>query len=381
MDLPGFVAECEIGTGASAHVYKARRQNDGKTYAVKVIETKNLNHEDLRDALNEIRLMASFESPFIETFYEAKVVGTKIYLVTEFAQFGDLDSLISKRKETKKKFLEEDIWRCLIQIIQGLHVIHEAGVIHRDLKSANILICAPDLVKIGDLGISTVVKTKGLATTQLGTPYYIAPEIWKKMPYDEKCDIWSLGVLAYEMMTFNYPFTGADNKAIKNKACYGMMNPIKQGCYSDELVEFIRTLLQIDPADRPNTLQLLNSQSIRLRTDSVNSMLVDEATYESSLIGTIEPSQKLQNIKLPPPNYSHKEMIKPLNQRMQKSESSRNAYELAATREMNENEVKHKNVKAPSFRQNPLSHRGNKGDKMQMKRFAVIDTRLKRALF
>ena len=381
--LPGFKIQQEIGTGASSHVYKAIRNSDGLTYAVKVIETRDLPKNELKDALNEIRLMASFESPFIETFYEAKIVGTKLFIVTEFAQYGDLDTLIRKRKAMKKKFLEEDIWRFAIQIIQGLHVIHEAGVIHRDLKSANILICAPDLVKIADLGISTVVKTKGIATTQLGTPYYIAPEIWAQKPYDDKCDIWSLGVLLYEMMTFDFPFTGSDNKEIKNRAMYGMMNPLKGNCYSQELTSFVRSLLKTNPIDRPNTLQLINCQSVRLRAESFNhSLLLDEANYESSLLGTIEPCQNIQNIKLPPPNYAHKEMIKPLNQRMiQKSFSAAGSLELAATREMNAEKPKKqqkgnllKNMRTPYS----PSRISKSNEKLAMKRFAVIDTRLKK---
>ena len=381
--LPGFTIEREIGSGASSHVYKAIRKGDGRTYAVKIIETRDLPKDELRDALNEIRLMASFDSPFIETFYEAKVVGTKLCIVSEFAEYGDLDNLIRKRKSIKKKFLEEDIWRFAVQIIQGLHVIHEAGVIHRDLKSANILICGPDLCKIADLGISTVVKTKGLATTQLGTPYYIAPEIWANKPYDDKCDIWSLGVLLYEMMTFNFPFTGSDNKEIKNRAMYGMMNPIKTNCYSQELISFVRDLLKTNPIDRPNTLQLMNSQSIRLRAEAYNhSILVDEAKFESSLLGTIEPCQNIQNIQLPPANYSRKDHVKPLDQRIiKKSLSAGNPLELAGTREMNAAKPMRGNKLLPKKIIHSPSRASKSNDKLAMKRFAVIDTRLKKKIY
>lgn len=82
-------------------------------------------------------------------------------------------------------------------------VLHQNQIIHRDMKPMNVFVGDNDVVKVGDLGIAKKVKG-GLAHTQIGTPHYMPPEIWKNRPYSSACDLWSLGCLLYEMMTYRY---------------------------------------------------------------------------------------------------------------------------------------------------------------------------------
>lgn len=103
---------------------------------------------------------------------------------------------------------EKRIWFYMTQILIGLKVLHENKIIHRDIKSANLFLSEDGKnIKLGDLNIAKIVKND-LASTQIGTPYYLAPEIWNNEPYDFKCDIFSLGCVVYEMATLNYPFNG-----------------------------------------------------------------------------------------------------------------------------------------------------------------------------
>ena len=95
----------------------------------------------------------------------------------------------------------------------GLSGLHRTNILHRDVKAANFFITA-DRIKIGDMNVSSISKD-GMASTKIGTPYYTSPEIWQELPYSFKSDIWSLGCLLYEMVTFIHPFSGRDIAELK----------------------------------------------------------------------------------------------------------------------------------------------------------------------
>jgi len=116
----------------------------------------------------------------------------------EHADGGDLYEKIKKHKKNGTKFSEDEIWRIFIQIVKGLKTLHNHKVLHRDLKCANVFLNKNGDTKLGDLNVSKIAKM-GLVYTQTGTPYYASPEVWQDKPYDSKSDIWSLGVVLYEM--------------------------------------------------------------------------------------------------------------------------------------------------------------------------------------
>lgn len=335
MNLPGFIEERILGKGSYGKVYKAKRINDGQSYAVKVINLHQLNHREIEDSVNEIRLMASFTSPYIITFYQAFCDAKRLCIVTEYSRLGDLAHLIDRRKRQNRPIKENDIWRFLIQLLEGLKVLHNAGVVHRDIKSANVLMSAPDLIKIADLGISTVLHHyphyQQLAKTQIGTPLYLAPEIWKKRPYDHKCDIWSLGVFLYEMMTFNFPFLGRTDRELSQRICSGYYVPPRG--YSSDLISVLRRLLQVNPVNRPTVDDLLNLKCIKDRANLINSTIIpgyDEdiqsetvrkmiqpSPSDSCLLSTIKIPNNMRNMNLPRPMYGKRaNIVKPLEQRM-----------------------------------------------------------------
>lgn len=109
---------------------------------------------------------------------------------------------------------------------------------HRDIKSANILINKFGAVKLADFNVSKVVKCDGLLRTQTGTPYYASPEVWQDKPYNFKSDIWSLGCVLYEMASGRPPFKATDMKGLYKKVCAAAYPPLP-GRYSKEFREVI----------------------------------------------------------------------------------------------------------------------------------------------
>lgn len=157
----------------------------------------------------------------------------------ENADEGDLLKKITERKQMKVFFRESQVWRILIETVHGLKAMHDLDIMHRDIKSANIFLCCPkskkdslkpnpngkissseiscDMergqflyqAKLGDMNVSKVT-TKGMNSTQTGTPYYASPEVWRDESYSLQSDIWSLGCVIYEMLALKPPFSGSD---------------------------------------------------------------------------------------------------------------------------------------------------------------------------
>ena len=258
-------------------------------YAIKELNLGSMSAKERQDALNEVRVLASLDSNpnsiryllsnrrttqilkilipvlLVSRYYDAFLENDKLMIVTEFARGGDLSAKIKRNLDRKERIDEEVIWRYFIQICQGLQSLHASNVIHRDIKSANIYLLDAKHVAIGDFGISKVLKcSTAMATTQIGTPYYMAPEIWSNQRYNEKCDVWALGVLLYEMAALRHPFLGATERSLRDRVLRGQYEPLPP-CYSAPLRDMVRLLLAVDPRHRPCMDQVLACPAVASR--------------------------------------------------------------------------------------------------------------------
>ena len=155
------------------------------------------------------------------------------------------------------------MWSHFIQMADAIACLHDKNIIHRDIKTANSFLAEDGSVKIGDLNVSKRMKG-GLLRTQIGTPYYMSPEIWSNKPYDGSSDIWALGCLIYELCALRPPFVGDSFAQLKKGVMSGRYNPIPK-TYSAELSGLIARMIRVNQRERPTIKQLLELPEVKSR--------------------------------------------------------------------------------------------------------------------
>ena len=241
-----------------------KSKKDGKLYKIKSVLINESSEKEKELFFNELKLLAQLTHKNIISYKEAfyDKMTKSLNMVMEYADGGDLSMKIMLAKQKKIFFKEKIIWKIFIQILEGINYLHSKYIIHRDLKSSNIYLTKKDEVKIGGLNVGKNIKEIGLALTQIGTPYFTAPEIWNQMPYNYKCDIWSLGCILYEMTTLYVPFLGLNMEELYNNILNLKYKPIPK-IYSKDLSEIINLMLNKDPDNRPSAAELLNNKIIK----------------------------------------------------------------------------------------------------------------------
>ena len=275
-----------LGEGSFGRAYLCENISDNSQCVIKQIPLNDLDEDEKKDALNEVLILKKVNHSniikFLDVFKSSKPVNT-LNIVTEYADDGDLNQKIKKLQNKKSPFTEKEILNYLTQICLALNHIHKKKIIHRDLKSGNIFLTKSGLVKLGDFGISKGFKnTWEKAKTKVGTPYYLSPEIINDKPYDSKSDIWALGVLLYEMMTFKMPFNANSFAALSLKILRGIYQP-PPSYYSKELINLVKVCLNLEPKKRPSAETILKMEFIKKRICGY----LDEINFNENLSMTV----------------------------------------------------------------------------------------------
>lgn len=208
---------------------------------------------------NEISILKKINHPNIIKYYESLIQKNKLYLILEYAEDGDLRTVISKHKKASKTLEENVIFDYFYQIADSIEYIHEKKIIHRDIKPENIFI-SKGIIKLGDFGISKELSgTCELAKSGVGTPYYVSPEICRGELYDLKTDIWSLGCLLYELCSFQRPFVSKNINALMINITKNEPKPLDNTLYSNKLIALINIMMNKDPEKRPDIKKIKES--------------------------------------------------------------------------------------------------------------------------
>ena len=259
----------KIGEGAYSTVYTVRRIEDNQLYALKKVKIQNLSLKEKQNALNEVRILASVNSPFVISYKESFIdeVDQTLCIVMEYADEGDLFQKITLFKKLHTTFEENDAWKIIIQITIGLHDLHSYNILHRDLKSANVFLFRDGTAKLGDLNVSKITP-RGLGCTQTGTPYYASPEVWRDTPYNLKSDIWSLGCLCYEVLMLKTPFRAETMEGLYRKVMKGKYPEISKK-YSNKFDYIISNMLRLKPEERPTTEDILKIPEVLAKIEEL----------------------------------------------------------------------------------------------------------------
>ncbi|XP_058148588.1 serine/threonine-protein kinase Nek4 isoform X3 [Dasypus novemcinctus] len=145
----------------------------------------------------------------------------------------------------------------------GRQYLHEKHILHRDLKTQNVFLTRTNIIKVGDLGIARVLENHcDMASTLIGTPYYMSPELFSNKPYNYKSDVWALGCCVYEMATLKHAFNAKDMNSLVYRIIEGKLPPMPKD-YSPELAELIRAMLSKSPEERPSVRSILRQPYIK----------------------------------------------------------------------------------------------------------------------
>ena len=220
----------------------------------------NMSEDEKREAIQEGTILEKLDHSNIIKFREVyvdKINKQTLNIVMDYADGGDLQVRIKAQKG--KYFPESQILDWFTQICLAIKHIHDRKILHRDIKSQNIFLTKNGMVKLGDFGIAKCLNyTMDKAKTIVGTPYYLSPEIIHNKPYSFKSDIWSLGVLLYEMCALKVPFDAQNLPLLSLKIIKCSYNPLPPN-FSKDLRNLVNQMLCIDTNKRPHINEVLSN--------------------------------------------------------------------------------------------------------------------------
>ncbi|KZT28924.1 Pkinase-domain-containing protein [Neolentinus lepideus HHB14362 ss-1] len=240
----------EVGRGTYGSVHKGVHIPTGNVVALKIINLDTAD-DDVADIQREVALLTQLrDAPNITKYYGCYLDGPRVWIVMEYAQGGSVRTLM---KSFPDGTLEEKYIVIIIrEVLAGLGYLHKAGVIHRDIKAANTLVTAAGKVMICDFGVSALLPTtSSKRNTLVGTPYWMAPEVAQPVPnYDTKADIWSLGIMIYEMIKGSPPHSNMLAAQVLQLLPKAKPPRLIEGEGSKEMREFVASCLRELPTDR-----------------------------------------------------------------------------------------------------------------------------------
>ncbi|XP_022702960.1 serine/threonine-protein kinase NIM1-like, partial [Varroa jacobsoni] len=241
----------ELGSGNFAQVKAATHCLTKGKVAIKIIDKGKLDQKTHRMLTREISTMEALHHPNAIRLYEVVETLSKVYLVMEFAEGGEL----FKRISSKGAYPERDAKIIFTQICSAVDHMHKQNIVHRDLKAENVFLAGNLYVKVGDYGFSTTISFKEQLTTFCGSPPYAAPELFREEKYPGPyVDIWALGVMLYFIVSALMPFTAPTVSALRKLILEGQYEV--PSCVSSECQDLIQGILQMVPQNRLTLAQI-----------------------------------------------------------------------------------------------------------------------------
>ena len=252
--LGQYEVESAIGAGGMGHVYKARDTKLNRPVAIKILSDDLADASGRRRFQSEAQAASSLNHPHILTIYDVGELDDRQYLVTEFVDGGTLRNWCAAGKRTWREIVE-----LLVGVADGLATAHAAGIVHRDLKPENVLVTTSGYAKLADFGLAklsevrpdaaTAARTRTRAGTIVGTVAYMSPEQAEGRPLDARSDIFSFGVMLYELVDGKRPFSGPSDLVVLQAIAHAAPPPLGAHLPAG-LRDAVAKMLEKDPDDR-----------------------------------------------------------------------------------------------------------------------------------
>ncbi|KAG5283206.1 hypothetical protein AALO_G00039550 [Alosa alosa] len=240
-----------LGKGNFAVVKLARHKVTKTQVAIKIIDKTRLNSSNLEKIYREVQIMKLLNHPHIIKLYQVMETKDMLYIVTEYAKNGEMFDYLT----TNGRMSEEEARKKFWQILTAVDYCHRHHIVHRDLKTENLLLDANMNIKLADFGFGNFYNAGEPLSTWCGSPPYAAPEVFEGKEYEgPQLDIWSLGVVLYVLVCGSLPFDGASLPALRQRVTEGRFRIpyfMSQDCEN-----LIRKMLVVDPAKRITVAQI-----------------------------------------------------------------------------------------------------------------------------
>ncbi|KAJ2387554.1 kinase that interacts with cdc31p, partial [Coemansia sp. RSA 2603] len=277
-----------IGRGAYGVVYRA---TDTVTNAIVAIKILNLDSEDdFTDMQREINLLSQLHSPHIAQYYGSFIESSRMWIIMEYASGGSIHKLMRPGA-----IAESYISTIMYGVLLALAYLHESGIMHRDIKAANVLVTDHGVVQLCDFGVARqVIHASAKSYSFVGTPYWMAPEVIQNgQVYDTKADIWSLGITAYEIATGRPPYADEDPKRALFLIPRKSPPHLDPALASQDMRAFVDQCLEADYTRRPSARHLLaHSRFVRAGHGKHAARLVDLIARYSHWLATARPEDR-----------------------------------------------------------------------------------------
>ncbi|XP_024164961.1 serine/threonine-protein kinase STY46 isoform X1 [Rosa chinensis] len=244
--------ERKIASGSNGDLYQGTFC--GQDVAIKVLSTERLN-ETMREFTQEVAIMRKVRHKNVVQFIGACTKPPNLCIVTEFLSGGSMYDFLHKQKGS---FSLQSLLKVAVDISRGMKYLHQNKIIHRDLKAANLLTDGNGVVKVADFGIARVQAQSGVMTAETGTYRWMAPEVIEHKPYDHKADVFSFGVILWELLTGKLPYENLTPLQAALGVVKKGLRPTIPKHTNPMLVELMESCWQQDASLRPEFSDIVN---------------------------------------------------------------------------------------------------------------------------